>query len=150
MSVKKRFDPALYAENDTAAREAVKNVLKGSEFQVIDNPKKRGVDLLVFKDSVHIANIECEIKRVWKTTEFPYESIQIPERKQKYAELDKPTVFVMLNHDQSNYLAVTGQTLLSSPKKEVPNKYVYSGEFFFQIPKNNAAFNDLLTVLRSL
>lgn len=150
MFTRKRFDPTLYAENDAAARSTVKELLKDTEFQVLDNPKKRGVDLLVYRNSQHIANIECEIKKVWKSAEFPFESVQIPERKQKYAELEQPTVFVMLNADKTSHLAVLGTTLLKSPKKEVPNKYVYSGEYFFQVDKSEVVFNDLLKVLRSL
>lgn len=144
---RKRFDPQLYAENDGIAKEFVKNLLKGTAYQAIDNVKKRGVDLLIYKDSVHICNIECEIKRVWKESKFPYESVQIPARKEKYAILDKPTIFVMLNNTQSDYLAFTNKEMLASPKVEVPNKYVYKGEFFFQIDKNNVVFNDVLTVL---
>lgn len=148
MSIRKRFDPVLYEENDRIAKEFVKNALKGSEYQVIDNPKKRGVDLLLYKDSQHIANIECEIKRVWKNAEFPYDSIQIPDRKTKYTELEKPTIFVMLNNDQTSYLALSQQTLLASPKKEVPNKYVYKGEMFFQVPLNSVHFNNLTNAIK--
>lgn len=147
---RKRFDPKLYEENDTVAREFVKNLLKGTEFQAIDNVKKRGVDLLIYKNSEHICNLECEIKRVWKNTEFPYENINFPKRKEKYALLDKPTIFIMLNDTQSDYLTITGADMLSSPCVEVPNKYVYKGEFFFQIPKDKVVFNDLLTVLRGM
>lgn len=148
MSARKRFDPKLYAENDTIAKEFVKGLLKGTEFQVIDNPKKRGVDLLVYRDSQHIANLECEIKRVWKSKDFPYESVQIPERKTKYTQLEKPTIFVMLNDDQSAYLAIPQQTLLNSPVKEVPNRYVYKGELFFQVPLNTIHLNDLIKGLK--
>lgn len=148
MSARKRFDPALYEENDRIAKEFVKNILKGSEYQAIENPKKRGVDLLIYKDSQHVANIECEIKRVWKTQDFPYESVQIPERKSKYTVLEKPTVFVMLNNDQSHYLAVPQQTLTASPVKEVPNKYVYKGEMFYQVPKESVHFNNLIDALK--
>ena len=148
MSVRKRFDSALYEENDRIAKEFVKNALKGTEYQVIENPKKRGVDLLLYKDSQHVANVECEIKRVWKTTDFPYDSVQIPERKTKYTELEKPTVFVMLNNDQSAYAAIPQQTLLNSPKKEVPNKYVYKGEMFYQVPVNTVHFNDIKQAIK--
>lgn len=144
---RKRFDPELYAANDALAKEFVKNLLKGTAYQAIDNVKKRGVDLLIYKDSVHICNIECEIKRVWKESKFPYESVQIPARKEKYAILDKPTIFVMLNNTQSDYLAFTNKEMLASPKVEVPNKYVYKGEYFFQIDKNSVVFNDVLAVL---
>jgi len=147
---RKRFDPELYAANDALAKEFVRNLLKGTPYQAIDNVKKRGVDLLIYKDSVHICNIECEIKRVWKESKFPYESVQIPVRKEKYAILDKPTVFVMLNNTQSDYLCFTNKEMLASPKVEVPNKYVYKGEYFFQIDKNNVVFNDVLKVLGSI
>jgi hypothetical protein len=147
---RKRFDPKLYEENDVIARNCVKNILKGSEYQVLDNPKKRGVDLLVYKDSVHIANIECEIKRVWKDKDFIYNTVQIPSRKEKYSKLDKPTIFVMFNNDQTQYLSIKDTTLLASPKKEVPNKYVFKGELFFQVPKDQVIFNDLLEVLEEV
>lgn len=147
---RKRFDPALYAENDELAKNFVKNLLKGTAYQAIDNVKKRGVDLLIYKDSVHICNIECEIKRVWKESNFPYANVQIPARKEKYAILDKPTVFTMLNGTQSDYLCFTSKEMLASPKVEVPNKYVYKGEYFFQIDKNLVVFNDLLKVLGSI
>lgn len=147
---RKRFDPQLYAENDAIAKDFIKNLLKGTAYQAIDNPKKRGVDLLIYKDSVHICNIECEIKRVWKDSVFPYESVQIPVRKEKYAILELPTIFTMLNGTQSDYLCFTSQQMLASPKKEVPNKYVYKGEFFFQIDKNVVVFNDILKVLGNI
>lgn len=148
MSIRKRFDPKLYAENDIIAKEFAKGLLKGSEFQVVENPKKRGVDLFVYRDSQHIANLECEIKRVWKTKEFPYESVQIPERKTKYTQLEKPTIFVMLNDDQSSYLAIPQQVLLNSPVKEVPNKYVYKGEMFYQVPLKNVHLNNLIKAIK--
>lgn len=147
---RKRFDPQLYAENDAKSKDFVRDLLKGTEFQAVENPKKRGVDLLIFKDSQHICNVECEIKLVWKDKDFPYENVQIPVRKEKYAILDKPTIFLMLNNDQTQYLCFTDKQMLASPKKEVPNRYVYSGEYFFQIPKDKVVFNDLLSLLKAV
>jgi hypothetical protein len=56
----------------------------------------------------------------------------------------------MLNADQSAYLAIKDKVLLASPKKEVPNKYVFKGELFFQVPKDQVVFNDLLKVLKEV
>lgn len=145
---RKRFDPELYAQNDEIARNFVKGLLKGTGYNAIDNVKKRGVDLLIYKDSEHICNIECEIKRVWKEKDFPYESIQVPVRKEKYALLEKPTIFLMMNNDQTAFLCIKSSDLLASPKKEVPNRYVYQGEYFFQVPKDKVSFDEVLTIIK--
>lgn len=149
--MRKRFDPNLHALADDPARKKVKELLKDSGYNVIDNPKKRGVDILVYDEKgKHVANIECEIKLVWKAADFPYENVQFPERKEKYAIDKVPTVFLMFNNDQSSYLTVTGDVLITSPKKEVPNKYVYKGEYFFQVPKDKVKFNDIIKVLKGV
>lgn len=148
--LRKRFDTTLFALADEPARECIKKLLKDTEFNVIDNPKKRGVDLLVYKDGKHVANIECEIKLVWKGPKFPYSTIQFAERKEKYAIDKVPVVFCMFNADRTNHVTVTGDVLIASPKAEVPNKYVYKGEYFFQVPITKAKEDSLLQVLRGV
>ncbi len=143
MSVRKRFDRDLYNETDKLAKQTIIDLLKFSTYQITENPKKTQVDLLVYDGQDHILNIECEIKRVWKDKEFKYESVQFPERKAKYAKLDKKTLFVMLNADQTAYLTVKGEDLLASPLVEVPNKYNWKGELFYQVPLSKVVFNDM-------
>ena len=148
--MRKRFDPELHKENDKLARKAIKELLKGSGLTVKDNPKVREVDILVYKGKEHLFNIECEIKRVWKGEKFPYDNVQFPERKGKYAKLEKPTIFVMFNDDQSKFIALHGKNLIDSPKAEVPNKYVRAGEMFYQVPLDKVSMNDLLCVINEL
>ena len=135
MSIRKRFDPALYAENDKLAKDAVKDALKNTPYQVMENPKKRNVDLLVYKNSKHIAYIETEIKKFkWETNDFKYMTVQLPERKRKYCGLDLPTLFIIWNIDQTAFLAFWDKDVLTSSSVEVANKYNFRGEHFFQIP----------------
>lgn len=151
MSIKKRFDPNLHADNDDLCRTAVKELLKDTKYNIVPNPKQRGVDLLVYDENgKHIANIECERKLVWSGEEFKYEDINFPHRKEKYAILEKPTVFIMFNKEMDNYLTVTGDVLISSPLKEVPNKYLYKGEMFYKVPKDKVKFNQLIKVLKGV
>lgn len=143
--MRKFFDKELHAQFDGPAKNAVLKLfsdLEGYQFQVQENEKKRGVDLLVYKDDIHVFNVETEVKRVWKS-EFAYDSVQFPERKQKFAELDLPTLFIMFNHDLSEYLVVNGADLIGSPKEMVRNRYVSYGEYFFQVPLNRVLFNNL-------
>lgn len=148
--IRKRFDRALYEANDKLAKEAVVEAIDKRKYVVEENEKKRGVDLLIYNKGEHVAYIEAEIKRVWKGKEFPYESVQIPQRKAKFTELDKPTFFVMFNADQTQYLVIKDTDLLKSPLKEVPNKYVYSGEYFFQVPIDKVHFNKLNCALKEI
>ncbi len=150
--VRKQFDPKLYAENDRIAKELAATLIASisKTYEVIENPKKREVDLLVYKNGVHLFNVETEIKRVWQTQEFLYESVNFPERKLKYANLDKPTLFIMFNNDQTSYLCVTSDTLANSPLNIVPNKYVRYGEKFFQVDKEEVLFNNIKKSIKTL
>lgn len=145
--IRKRFDRNLHDQNDMPAKDSLNKLLESSEYKIVPNPKKTGVDLFLFKDGVHLLNIECEVKRVWVTKEFPYESIQIAGRKGKYLDAPKPTIFVMFNKDHSSYLAIKDIDLKASPLVEVPNKYVWKGEFFYQVPKEKVSFNNIIGVI---
>jgi len=151
VTVRKRFDRELWLENDKKARGACEKLF--SEFENLEvKPHKdhRKVDLEVFLNGEHIANVETEIKRVWKSKEFQYESVQFPERKRKFCELEKPTIFIMWNSNLSSYLVVTGRDLVNSPSVEVPNKYVYKGEYFFQVPLKKVYMNDIDSALEKI
>lgn len=151
--IRKKFDTQLYNECDSPAKKAVQALFEQhgfGSFDIVENPKKRGVDLLVYKKGEHLFNIETEIKRVWKGDKFPYDNVQFPERKQKFAELDKPTIFVMFNEDLSSYLAVVDEDLLSSPTEMVRNRFVSYGENFFQVPLDRVYFDGLKKAIKQL
>lgn len=144
MTVRKRFDRELWLENDKKARNACKRIFKNFEnLKVKDHSDHRKVDLELFLDGEHIANVETEIKRVWKGKDFQYNNVQFPERKKKFCELEKPTLFIMWNATTNSYLVVTDSDLANSPCVEVPNKYVWKGEKFFQVPMNKVFINDI-------
>jgi hypothetical protein len=147
MSVTKKFDKKLFDANDPKARElAIKFFKKSQGFAAKPNPDKYGVDLLLFKEDKHVAFAECEIKRVWKGKDFPYGSVQFPERKAKYVyQNNLPVVFIMFNADCNRALLVNGQDLLKSKLVQVPNVYVKSEECFFQVPLDKVTFIDIET-----
>lgn len=146
----KRFDPELYIANDALAKENVLKILDKRKYTMQVNPKKRGVDLHIFHKGKHVLNIETEIKRVWKKKNFEYETVQIPERKNKFANLKIPTLFVMFNADQSSYLVIKDKDLIKSPLVEVPNKYMFKGEYFYQVPLKKVNFNDINNVIKEI
>jgi hypothetical protein len=129
----KPFNPILFKENDRLARAAGKKYWQSLGYDVIDNPDRYGADLIV--DNKFYC--EVEIKKVWSGKEFKYDTLQVPERKKKFANLDMPCKFIVFNNEQSHGFLCEGETLMASPVVEVPNRYVYRGEFFFQVPVVN-------------
>lgn len=153
MKITKRFDRDLWLANDKVAKESVENLFNlpwNKKFEVLEHESHTAVDMEIFVDGDIVANLETEIKRVWKGSGFQYDTVQFPERKRKFCELAEPTIFVMWNFDCTSFMAVTSTDMLNSPVKEVPNKYVYKGELFFQVPLSKVYINDIKTPLKKL
>lgn len=129
----KPFNPILFKENDKLARAAGKRYWKSLGYGVDDNPDRYGPDLIVDTGS-ETFYCEVEIKRVWSGDEFKYDTLQIPERKKKFIGLDKNCTFMVFNNEQTHAFSCADTVLQASPVVEVPNRYVYKGEMFFQVP----------------
>lgn len=149
--MRKHFDRALYDKCDSLAKDKAIKVLRRHGLDVVENPDKVGVDLLVYKNDELLFNVETEIKLVWDGPKFPYENIQFPLRKHKFAILEKPTLFLMFNKDLSKYVAVNSDDLIRSPIEIVRNKFVKYGEYFYQVNLANS-YNSktLLALVRKL
>lgn len=150
VTARKRFDRDLWLENDEKAKIAFSSLLKGKKgFTVKDNSNTKGVDLLLCKNGSHVANVEVEIKKDKKwNVDFPYSDVQFPFRKKKFAELEKPTYFVVFNHDQTKYLVVRDVDLLQSKIQEVKNRFVPNGELFFKVLLDNIYFNEVDIIIK--
>jgi len=130
-SVRKEFSSSLYSENDSIAKKKTFELFESNGILLYAPDNQFTVDLQ--SDEF---NVECEIKRLWKGSSFPFDDIQIPERKKKFAKLDKPTYFIIWNNDLTNYIIIDTISLLNSPIEEVRNKYVNKGELFFKVEKS--------------
>ncbi len=129
---RKFFDKGLYAKYDQVARKYAKAAIS-DDFEVTDNPKKMGVDLIVSKNSVPTFNVECEIKKALDKP-FEYGTLQLPERKGKFCTLDLPTLFMLFSSNGSKYFCTWDKFVMASPLAEVHNKYMACREYFYQIP----------------
>lgn len=137
MTVRKQFDPELFADNDARARAAVMSALNHDGLYAQPNEDLYGPDLQVYVGFRHKYFVECEIKRVWKADQdkFPWDTVQIPERKLKYVEGTRKDVeFWILREDCGMAVIIPDALISSSPLMEVPNSQVASGERFIQVP----------------
>lgn len=138
----KRFDKKLFKENDNKAKKIVSYFFQSRGYKVIENPNKFGIDLQIFNNNKLAYLCECEIKKGWKTYKFPYSTVQFPERKKKFMK-KTGVIFSMINEPSTRMLIVKAKDILNSPLCEVPNKYITSGENFFQVALEKVNFLSL-------
>ena len=136
--VRKHFSNQLFQDNDEVAKQAVEHLKEHfhvDEFK--DSATRYMVDREGWADGEHIVNVEVEVKHNWKKgmNPFPYNTIHLPQRKEKYLSLEKPTHFVIFSSDLQGAITFADTTVLEHGNlKEVPNKFVARGELFYNVP----------------
>jgi len=133
----KRFDTHLHNHYDPLGREAVKRYqhhCRGRE--AIDNDDPYGVDLLIMTHNQLLSYCEVEVRTCWNNDTFPFPTVHVAHRKTKLLTNDKPTWFVVVNTKQTHMLVCDAHTVLSAPLHEIPNRYVASNEYFYDVPLN--------------
>lgn len=135
MSTRKPFDRGMFDATDNPAREAIRDYIGRSGLYVRDNPDTYGPDLIVYKGFKPLSYVEVEVKLVWKPEqyEFPWDTIQLPERKLKFLNLGLPIEFFILRADLEKAVLIPDYVVAKSPVEEVRNKYVKAGELFCRI-----------------
>ena len=134
---RKTFNKSLYAKYDEQAKQATWKALESRGYSVANNPNKYAQDLLANKGDKSFC-VECEVKAVWKGENFPYGSVQLPERKKKF--FDKPTLFFIWNNNLTRAVLFWDHHVTDLEPVEVPNKYLDREEKFFQIPLSRVKF----------
>lgn len=136
---RKPFSKSLHGAHDDKARKAAIKFFEGKGLRAIENPDTKGVDLLVFDPKKDTSNpafyVEVEVKNNWADKKFQYDTLQIPERKGKYLEMYGDQILYMIfSKDLTQALIADSVSFKRAKLKEVSNKYMYSGEYFFQVP----------------
>ena len=150
----KKFNQELFDETDAMVRAAVtRHVELVSGLMCQDNDDKYGPDLVIYKSGAPTYYLEVEQKRVWRSPDpkelgkgrsnFPWASVQLPERKAKFCRMELPLEFWILREDLAAAVVIPDWLVLQSPLVEVPNKYIQSGERFFQIPIDQCIYVEL-------
>lgn len=131
-SVLKAFEEEQHALYDHAAKALGIKFWNKLGYSCTENPDEFGIDLIV---EGHGRKFFCEveIRLAWHGQDFPYETLELPLRKKKFAKGN--CMFLVINNAQSHALSVPAKHVRASPIIEKPNKKVTSGtEQFFSIP----------------
>jgi hypothetical protein len=128
---RKRFDRDLFQKYDQLARDVTTKYLQSIGYEVTEHPDRYAQDLIAYSTNKDFC-VECEVKLVWEVSEFPYPNVQLPERKKKFFSV--PTQFFIWNKPLEHAMTFWSHDVATLEPVEVPNKYVYSGEYFYQVP----------------
>lgn len=71
-------------------------------------------------------------QRDWQSC--PYQTVHVPSRKKKLVNNDLPTIYFVVSKDLKTAIWCKGEDIVASPLREVPNKAVKSGEYFYDVP----------------
>jgi len=134
--INKQFNAELHNHFDEVGRlRAYKLFKRNYGIELVDNPDEYAVDLIAMKNNKIVGYVEVEVREAWDGL-FLYDTLNIPSRKKKLLTNNLPTVLLAFNKQGTFCFICKDQTVLASPLVEIPNKYMATGEFFYQVPVN--------------
>lgn len=131
----KKFSKGLFATYDQMARDATVDYFKKLGFTAVANEDTYAQDLIVVGEIDNYPEqyfVECEVKAIWREGNFPFPNVQLPYRKKKF--FNKPTQFFIWNATCTRAMTFWSHDVKVLEPVVVPNKFVASGEKFYQIP----------------
>ena len=130
---KKKFDQALYDQNDTPARAILaKTFLLEYGLELYDNPDIYGPDMLAFKGNQFKGYVEFEVKHNWKGAICPFASLHFPMRKERILHY-RPMIFVILNSSMSHLIWFKVEDLLEGRRIHKKTKLTDWDEGFIEV-----------------
>ena len=120
----KEFNKESHAANDKPAKDVVISFLKSKGLDAMENPDKYGIDIVV-------PRYEVERREIW-IDEFPFKTVHIPARKEKF--LKHSIVYAVVNKDFDKIMFCRSEVIRQYDLIEVPNKSVPEGEYFYDVP----------------
>jgi len=134
--IHKKFNKNLFKQNDPKSRTIIKNFFKTHNITLVDNKDPYGVDLISEDGSLRI---EIERRINWDSVNFPFDEINLPERKNKFFT-DGKTSYIIISKDYSHIGIISKKNISEyineQNLKENKNRLVKNKEFFYKLPKS--------------
>jgi hypothetical protein len=122
----KPFDLALYDADDNA-KDQVITWLKSYGYIVDVNPDQYGIDLIGTDNTGRQIAVEVEVKHHWKGAHFPFRTVHVSARKQKFVRPD--AYLVMVNHERTHCLTLDYEALSKARLVTKPTIYTTDEQF---------------------
>ena len=132
--VNKPFDKNLHRKHDPHSRQIVKEFFAKLDIPLKDHPDQYEADLIT-EDGLFLVEVEHRV--VWKKEKFPFSTIHIPRRKNKFFKEGK-VHYVSLSDDYSMLGFLSAEKAKKYMKdrylEEVENRFVAKDEYFYNVP----------------
>jgi len=131
----KPFSQELY-DNDDKAKHLVIDFLESNGWDAWVNPDTYGIDLLALDPNGIEYQIEVEVKHNWSGRTFPYHTLHFADRKRKFIDSDRMTMFFTVNHENTHALVAFDEALSVAPT--IVKDTIYTqGEKFIEVSVND-------------
>ncbi len=141
----KKFSQKLFSANDPKSRRLVKAFFAERGVTLVDHPNKYDIDLVSEDGTIRV---EVEHRLNWDVPEFPYDEVNVPERKAKFFS-EGNTHYVILSKDYKYLGFISGpkikKFMIPECLKESRNRFVQECEFFYKVPKTQFEFYEVET-----
>ena len=111
----KAFDPVLYAKHDPAKHKVIA-WLRSKKIVAFVNPDKYGIDIFASRNDDNF-EIEVEVKEKWIGKNYPFDTVHISTRKEKFATQNAGVSvwFCLVNNGQTHAVFVSCAEFLTAP-----------------------------------
>lgn len=124
----KPFSQELYDQDDKA-KYLVIEFLQSNGWDAWVNPDQYGIDLLATDPNGLEYGIEVEVKHNWTGDKFPYQTLHFADRKRKFIDTDRMTMFFTVNHDKTHALVAFDEALSVAPTIVKNTSYTQNEKF---------------------
>ncbi|MDB4744181.1 hypothetical protein OAL45_00475 [bacterium] len=122
MHQNKKFDRSLHDQYDDLGKRAVIDYLSRFDLIAKEGEDRYDVDLEVYKRGKLIGYAEVEVRTCWESGTFPFDTLDIPERKWRFfKEKTENTAFYSVDKDLSAMFWCSASKIIS--KGFVIHKY---------------------------
>jgi len=135
----KPFDINLYNADDNA-KDLVIQWLRTYGYNMQVNPDTYGIDLIGTDSTGKQIAVEVEVKHHWTGSHFPFRTVHVSARKQKFIRPD--SYLVMVNHDRTHVLTLNYETPSQARLVTKPTIYT-TDEQFLQVDVEMAKIRKL-------
>lgn len=133
-----KYSQEMYDKFDEMGKNAVKRFFAERNLKAVPNPTNKFViDMYVYDGDELVALAEAEVRSEWTGKRFPFPTIHVPIRKDKYLHQDLPSFYFTINHDATATYVIDAQDVVKS-NRHMTDTTRQKNELFFDVPLSKA------------